>query len=527
MNNTAEGLPYSCDVAIIGAGVGGLTAGAILSKAGFHTVVLEAETQAGGYLAGFERKGFKFDTSIHWLSQCGPGGFMRNIFSYIGQDMPECPQLKRLHRFKGDSFDYLLTSNPLKFRNQLMQDFPDDKDGIVRFFNDARKLGERLKIMNSRVRHKETMSILEKIFFGVKMLFWVLPIIKYIRTPVEKALKKYFKSEKTRAVFASQETFMSVIVPVAWAFIKNFQSVPVGGSSAIAKWLCGKNNHNDSRVFLRQRVDKVLVNNKNTVAGVRLKGGKTISARYVISACDVQRLYNDLLPENAVPVKMKKAVNNADLHMSCFSIFLGLDCDPADLGFGEEVLNLVATNPDRKDHSSGDPHRSVIMIVSSSVRDATMSPEGKGSIMIQCLAGMDYKENWATGEGFSRGRAYRKFKNEFADIILDRVEKTCTSDLRKHIEVMETASPVTYWRYTANTDGSIMSSRPTAKNIRANVSHYRTPVKNLFIGGHCAEYGGGVPLAVKAGANSSLLILKDMKHKEFDNLKSVLAGKSP
>ena len=41
------------------------------------------------------------------------------------------------------------------------------------------------------------------------------------------------------------------------------------------------------------------------------------------------------------------------------------------------------------------------------------------------------------------------------------------------------------------------------------VAAYRTPVKNLLVGGHWAELGGGVPIAVKAGANAAMLVLKE------------------
>ena len=50
------------DVIVIGAGVGGLTAASLLSKAGLSVCVLEKEPHVGGYLAGFRRKNFIFDT---------------------------------------------------------------------------------------------------------------------------------------------------------------------------------------------------------------------------------------------------------------------------------------------------------------------------------------------------------------------------------------------------------------------------------------------------------------------------------
>jgi hypothetical protein len=51
--------------------------------------------------------------------------------------------------------------------------------------------------------------------------------------------------------------------------------------------------------------------------------------------------------------------------------------------------------------------------------------------------------------------------------------------------------------------------------MKNKISHYRTPVKNLILGGHWAELGGGVPIAAKAGANASLLILKKEKPQAF------------
>ncbi|HZZ75284.1 MAG TPA: FAD-dependent oxidoreductase, partial [Puia sp.] len=59
------------DVIVIGAGIGGLTAAALLSRAGLSVCVLEKEPRVGGYLAGFRRKHFVFDTAIHWLNQYG------------------------------------------------------------------------------------------------------------------------------------------------------------------------------------------------------------------------------------------------------------------------------------------------------------------------------------------------------------------------------------------------------------------------------------------------------------------------
>jgi prolycopene isomerase len=91
-----------CDVAIIGAGIGGLTAAALLSKLGFSVCVLEKEPHVGGYLAGFKRKGFRFDTAIHWLNKCNEKGLVSRLFDVLGKDHPiEIPQIRSKKVLKG------------------------------------------------------------------------------------------------------------------------------------------------------------------------------------------------------------------------------------------------------------------------------------------------------------------------------------------------------------------------------------------------------------------------------------------
>ena len=58
------------DVIIIGAGIGGLTAGAILARNGKKVLVLEKNPVAGGYAVNFKRKGFEFDASLHLINGC-------------------------------------------------------------------------------------------------------------------------------------------------------------------------------------------------------------------------------------------------------------------------------------------------------------------------------------------------------------------------------------------------------------------------------------------------------------------------
>jgi phytoene dehydrogenase-like protein len=516
-------IPEQCDVVVIGAGAGGLTAAGLLAKAGLNTMIFESNTQVGGYLAGFQRRDFHFNTSIEWLNQCGPSGFVHNIFRHLGDKYPECPPMQNIRRYKNDSFDYLLSSNPRELCEKLIHDFPGDERGIRAFFRDAERLGKQLRLLNLKTIGYETMDWDEKLRHVLEMFCWSLPVIRYVRTPIDKGLRYYF-SCGAQNIFNSHESLMGVMVSIAWASSGNIQSCPRGGSKVIAQWLHDRIVTAGSKVVLNQRVERVLLNDRQQACGVMLTDGRRVNTRFVIAACDLQTLYEKMLPTGVIPKRLLKSLRNADLYHSSFSIFLGLACNPATLGFGEENLHLTSSDVTRTEQSGGDPKLTMLSINAPSLRDPSLAPTGKGTLTIHCPVCFDDAEQWHTGTGLERGEAYRCYKESFADILLDRVEAGVAPGLRKHIEVMEIATPVTYWRYTGNTKGSISAAKPTFKNICARIAHYRTPVRNLLVGGHCGEYGGGVPMAIKAGTNASLIVMKELAPSAYRQLRDVLNG---
>ncbi|NVN97869.1 MAG: NAD(P)/FAD-dependent oxidoreductase [Geobacteraceae bacterium] len=513
-------IPDECDVAIIGAGAGGLTAAGLLAKAGLKIQVFESNSSAGGYLAGFKRNGFQFSSSIEWLNHCNPGGFVHKIFSHLGTDFPECPPIRNIRRFKSDSFDYLLTSNPEDLRDAMIRDFPGDEQGIRSFFRDAERIGESLRLIDRKTVGKETLNFVEKVRLGLEMLIWSFPFIRFVRAPIDKGLARYF-SCGAEQVFNSHESMMGLMVSIAWASSGNMQSVPVGGSNALVEWLENSIDTARSRVFLNKRVERVLLDRKGSACGVMLSDGTKVNAKYVIAACDLQTLYEKMLPQGVISDRLLGSLRNADLYNSSFTIFLGLGCNPEALGFGEETLHLTRSDVTRAEMSGGDPALTLITVNAPSLRDPTLAPSGKGTLTIHCAAHIDYADRWKTADGMARGEAYRRFKKTFADLLISRVEAVVPG-LRSNIEVMEIATPITYWRYTGNTKGSISGTKPTGKNIRAGVAHYKTPVKNLLVGGHYGEYGGGVPMAVKAATNASLIVMKSLAPSAYAELRDVL-----
>ncbi|MCG9911769.1 MAG: NAD(P)/FAD-dependent oxidoreductase [Flavobacteriales bacterium] len=525
--------PYY-DVIVIGSGVSGLTSAALLSKAGFSVCVLEMDSRPGGYLAGFRRKDFRFDTAIHWLNQCGPGGLVYKTFQFLGNDFPRPKTQTLIRRMKGESFDYLLTNNPNDLKEQWIREFPHEKKGIERFFKDGKQLGRSFKILGNAYRSMETMSLSEKMAFGFKMLNFGLPFFRHLRFSGEegmkKGLNKYFKDPRLHEVFGSEQDLLSCLVPIGWAYYSDYQMPPEGGSQVFPEWLSHivEFFHND--IFFKCRVTKIITEN-NTSQGVELESRGvhyTVKSKYVIAACDVETLYEKMLPPDAVSESFKEKLRKAPLYSSSMTLSVALDCHPSELGFGEEMIFISKEGIPKNAHTDSNPHTSGISILAPSLRDPSLAPDGQGTLTLYTAADMHYRDNWGAEKdengNFIRGEKYNQVKEEFAQIIIDRVEALYPG-LRKHILFYDIATPVTHLRYTGNRNGSIMGARPGKENVKAKIAHHRTPVKNLLLGGHWAELGGGVPIAVKSGANTALLVMKDEKNPAFRLLADYMDGK--
>lgn len=523
------------DVVIIGAGIGGLTAAALLSKAGLSVCVLEKEPHVGGYLAGFRRKDFIFDTAIHWLNQYGPDGVVTRLFNALGSDHPKAITLQRTRRYKGSSYDYLLTNNPDELRDRLIEEFPADRKGIEQFFLKARKIGNSLNQLNRIFRSEETMAFSEKLQNKLKVLKVILPFIPFVSYSGEKGLrrglKRFFKEQKLHNIFASETELIGCMVPVGWSYANDFQCPPKGGGQVIPQWLQHVVEFYGSLVRTQCSVKEILMH-ENTATGVRyMYKGKLeqINSKYVIAACDIETLYEKMLPANAVPEKLKRKLQQAELYTSSVTISIGLDCTAEALGFGEELLHIADERQSFHSHHTGDPATTEISILAPSVRDKSMTPEGHGSLTLFMPALMDYSNNWCTTRdeqgNYVRGDAYKALKKEIADTIIERVEALVAPGLRSHILFYEVATPVTHYRYTGNKNGTMMGAKPGRKNMQSKIAHYQTPVKNLLLGGHWAELGGGVPIAAKAGTNASLLVLKRENKPAFTALCRYIDGR--
>lgn len=89
MSKTRSNTKKDSCVVVVGAGIGGLTAAALLAHRGYRVLVLDQAIAPGGCASTFKRKGFTFDVGATQVAGLEPGGIHHRIFSELGVELPE------------------------------------------------------------------------------------------------------------------------------------------------------------------------------------------------------------------------------------------------------------------------------------------------------------------------------------------------------------------------------------------------------------------------------------------------------
>ena len=116
------------DVIVIGAGNGGLTAGAQLSARGARVLVLEQHNLPGGFASSFVRGRFEFEPSLHELCDVGPAGDKGGVRKLLEDDLGVEVDFVRVP----EAYRMILTTENLDVTMPFgIEEFADAVDGYV------------------------------------------------------------------------------------------------------------------------------------------------------------------------------------------------------------------------------------------------------------------------------------------------------------------------------------------------------------------------------------------------------------
>ncbi|NER33496.1 MAG: C-3',4' desaturase CrtD [Oscillatoria sp. SIO1A7] len=113
-------------IIVVGAGIGGLTAGALLAKRGYQVRVFDQAIVPGGCASTFKRRGFTFDVGATQVAGLEPGGIHQRIFSELGVELPKatyCDPACAVY-LPGESEPISVWRDPERWKAERSRQFP-------------------------------------------------------------------------------------------------------------------------------------------------------------------------------------------------------------------------------------------------------------------------------------------------------------------------------------------------------------------------------------------------------------------
>ena len=494
------------NIVIVGSGIGGLAAGAKLSKEGYNVTVIEKHFIAGGYATNFVRKAktgekFTFDVSLHGIGDLNEDREFYRQLKQIGVFEKVKPiRKKETATFVLDNDEeFDIPDDFEKYKQELIKKFPNEKDGIEKLFTFLRAFDEDMEIS---VYKKGEMP---------KYIHSLQDITLY------DFLKQYVNDEKFIDIFCflwlyyglPSKEINAYYYLVAWlGYHIGGTYYMEGGAGAFSKAFSDIIEENGGHIVLKEEVIKINTKNDKIIS-VTTNKGKTFKAdTFIINGC-LENVLECVDNKKNISDYLEKIKSN-QTSCSLTQLYIGLDCDPTSLGIEKSDIFYDYKEGSDKGYEyikNGNYENTHFAIVNYNLLDPNLNKD-TGFI---CITIGDFEENWPD----HNSEEYKNKKQQVTDILLKRLYCHFPK-VEGHVIITELGTPKTMKRYTNNKNGAVYGFAQDLENGGFNRVGHKAFFENCYIASAWGQPGGGYQGAILSGIYcSNIIIDKDKRKKEL------------
>jgi len=491
------------DVIVIGSGMGGLTASALLAKKGLKTLLLEKEDQVGGYVVSFKRQGSAFDATGAFVGGCHEGGEFHQILKEIGaREEIEFIPIQHVRNLYPGFEVHLQPGGFHSYTEALFALFPKEEKGLKAYLSMVKRIGDEIQSY-SRI------TTFQRIFFP----FYFRNLVRFHRASHQAILDALFKGEEIKMALhslpvtepPSKLSFLFLAVMINKALIEGV-FYPKGGMGKISKAMANAFLRSGGEIRLQTEADQILAGN-GRVEGVLTKDGERFQAPLVISNI------NPNLSVKMLPVELKtrfeKKWRRLEYSLSCFVLYVATDLDLRGMGLPYFTYLRFLSDLEEEDRilRRGEiPRNPTLMVSIPTILDSSLAPPGQHLLSVLVHVPYHHRERWGGGDP----ETYRHIKEEFSQKILQQLESKLIPGLRSHLLFHEGATPLTLERYTGNEMGAMYGLASTPQQVGNLRPPHQTPIPGLFQVGHYTRPSHGIVGASLSGFIGARIILKKL-----------------
>lgn len=472
-------------VIVVGAGIGGLTAGALLAKRGYQVTVFDQAIVPGGCASTFKRGGFTFDVGATQVAGLEPGGIHHRIFEELEIEPPTasyCDPACAVF-LPGETEPINVWRDAEQWQKERQRQFPGSEPFwqlLNRLFEASWRFQGRDPVLPPRsvwdiwqlisaVRPDTLITVpftLMTVADALKL--YGLADNKRLKTFLDLQLKLYSQvgTEETALLYAA--TALAVSQAPQGLFHLD------GSMQVLSDRLVAGLEKYGGKLLMRHTV-KQIHTKSGKVTGVTVQNQKgetwTESTDEVVAnvtAQDLVRLTNDQILHN-----YQRRVEKLPQPSGAFVIYLGVKREAIPQNCSPHLQFLY-----NQDEVIGENNS---LFVSVSKPGDGRAPNGQATLIASSFTDADLW--WKDGN-------YEQIKQQYTEEAIARLNSYF--DLcAENIIYTEAATPRTFANYTARDKGIVGGLGQRIKTFGPFGFANRTPVKHLWLVGDSTHPGEG------------------------------------
>lgn len=472
------------DYVIIGGGVAGMTAAAILAKNGFGVALVEKSKKTAPLIRGFTRGGVYFDTGFHHTGGLGEGEVLNTYFHYLGlaeriQKVPFDPDGFDLLHCRETGFNFRFPYGYQRIRERLLENFYGETDAIDNYLQAVKHTFDSFPYLKLDYTRYDP------------------SILKTVQGPSLSQFLDSLTNNKALKWVLSLHCLLHGVPPEQVPFAFNacivgsyYESVHgiKGGGRKLARIYDELLTETGVDVYCGQRVSEILLSADSRPRGVRLMDGTKLDCHSCVSTIHPLEFLK-LIPESTFRPAYRKRILQLDETTSAFLLFAGCKRVPESL---VQRNKMITANWDWSESMTQNPlqSRPLYLCCSQQARDSSYIRGLTGIVPAQ----MAEMKRWLSSSSGRRPPDYVQFKEEVGFELIRFIE-ICLPEIKGDVDFVECATPLTLRDFTNSPFGSIYG-------VKHKVGQYNpmplTKVKNIYLAGQATVAPGIMGAVISA-----------------------------
>ena len=473
-------------VIVIGAGIGGLTASALLAKRGYQVKIFDQAIVPGGCASTFKRRGFTFDVGATQVAGLESGGIHHRIFEELAIELPTasyCDPACAVF-LPGESEPINVWRDAQKWQKERQRQFPGSEP-FWNLLNRLFKASWRFQGRNPVLPPRNPWDLWQLVsavrldtFVTVPFtLMTVADALKLYGLERDRRLKTFLDLQlKLYSQVGTEETAL-LYAATALAVSQAPQGLfHLEGSMQVLsdRLVAGLEKHG-GKLLMGHSVEQILTKSGRAI-GVKVRNKKgetwTESADEVVANVTAQDLVR--LTKDGALSNYQGRVAKLPQPSGAFVIYLGVKRDAIPLDCPPHLQFLY-----NQDEVIGE-NNSLFVSVSKPLDGR--APQGQATLIASTFTDVDL---WWQNE-----RDYEQIKQQYTDEAIARLNSYF--DLApENIIYVEAATPRTFAHYTAREKGIVGGLGQRIRTFGPFGFANRTPIKHLWLVGDSTHPGEG------------------------------------